>query len=208
MSAPHSSHLTAIGSTSPVIAGGDFDIYVSWRTHVHDDGAWEQAVNLSAVNSVGFESGPTLYEDKESGTTQLYFNSTPYAGGTQAVADIYVSTLGPTGFGMPVPVVELNSPGLEGRPYIRRDGCEIYFNSDREGAGWAIWVSTRPSTAQPWSTPILVISAASLGDATVRNVYTPVLSWDQRTLFVGLGRGPGRSIDIFVSTREKLPARD
>lgn len=198
-------HLLYFASDRPNGRGGS-DLYVSWRTHVHDDGDWQPAVNLSAVNSPGFDSGPTLFEDEESGTTQLYFASTPYAGGQQAQADIYVSTLGPTGFGPPSPVVELNSAVQEGRPYLRRDGREIFFQSNRSGP-LAIWVSTRSSTAQPWSPPVAAVSPADLGDASVTAITTPVLSWDNSTLFVGVVR-PGIDMGaIFVSNREKVTGK-
>lgn len=182
---------------------GSNDLYRSWRRHAHDDDAWEPAANLLAVNSAGFESGPTLLEGDKSGTKQLYFNSAPFPGGTQAQADIYVSTLGPGGFGPPLPVVELNSPVQEGRPYIRHDGLEIYFQSNRSGP-LVIWVSTRSSTAELWMPPVLAISAADLGDPTVVSVTTPVLSRDRTTLFVGTVR-PGIDMgDIYVSTRERV----
>lgn len=182
---------------------GATDLYISWRTNVHDDNAWEPARNLSAVNSVGFESGPTLLEDEESGTTQLFFNSAPFPGGTQAVADIYVSALGPGGFQTPVPVVELNSPVQEGRPYIRHDGREIFFQSNRAGR-LEIWSSTRSSTAGLWSVPTVAISAADVNDPTVAAVTTPVVSWDRATLFIGVVRPGIDTGDIFVATREKV----
>jgi hypothetical protein len=205
MTALHSSPATGTGffsSDRPGGIGGN-DLYVSWRTHVHDNGAWEPAANLSAVNSVGFESGPTFFENDESAAAQLYFNSAPYAGGTQAVADIYVSSLGSGGFGPPSLVAELNSPVQEGRPYIRHDGLEIFLQSNRSGS-LAIWRATRSSTTEPWMPPVLAISKADLNDTTVAAVSTPVLSWDGTTLFIGIvrqGIDPG---DIYVATREKL----
>lgn len=195
-------HWLYFASDRPNGAGG-VDLYVSWRRHVHDDGAWEPATNLSAVNSVGFESGPTLFEDEETGTTQLYFNSAPFPGGTQAQADIYMSTLGPNGFSPPSPVVELNSPLQEGRPYLRHDGREIFFQSNRDGV-LQIWTSKRSSTSEPWSVPEIAISPADLGDSSVMAVTTPVLSWDGTTLFIGVVRPSIDVGDIYVSTREKM----
>jgi hypothetical protein len=198
-------HWLFFSSDRPGGIGGN-DLYLSRRTHVHDDGDWEPAVNLSAVNSVGFESGPTLFEDEETDSTQLYFNSAPFPGGTQAVADIYRSTFGPNGFEAPIPVTELNSPVQEGRPYLRRDGREIYMQSNRSGL-LSIWVSTRSSTTEPWSPPEVAVSPANMGDATVVAITTPVLSWDNSTLFVGVIR-PGVDMgDIYVATREKVKGR-
>jgi hypothetical protein len=198
-------HWLFFSSDRPGGIGGN-DLYVSRRTHVHDDSDWEPAMNVSAVNSVGFDSGPTLFENEETNTIELYFNSAPFPGGTQAVADIYRSTLGPNGFEPPIPVTELNSPVQEGRPYLRRDGREIFFQSNRSGP-LSIWVATRSSTAEPWSMPVLAISPADVGDPTVTFVTTPVLSWDNTTLFVGVVR-PGIDMgNIYAATREKAKGR-
>ena len=195
-------HWLYFASTRPNGMGGS-DLYVSWRAHVHDDGDWQPPVNLSAANSPGFDSGPALFEDEESGTTQLYFTSAPYPGGLQAQADIYMSTLGPDGFGPPSPVIELNSPAQDGRPYLRRDGREIFIQSNRFGSLY-VYVSTRSSTDQPWSPPVVAISPADLGDPSVDLVATPVLSWDATTLFVGVGRTGIDLGNIFVSSRKKV----
>jgi hypothetical protein len=165
---------------------GGFDLYVSWRTHVHDDGDWKPPVNLAGVNSPGFDAGPTLFGDKESGMTQLYFTSNPVPGGQPARADIYMSALSPVGFEPPTPVIELNSEGNDTRPYLRRDGCEIFFTSNRLGP-LTIFVSERSSTTQPWSSPVPAISPADLGDPSV------ILS--------------GNLDDIYVSHREKVKGK-
>jgi len=177
---------------------GDFDMYVSWRAHVHDDQAWESAVNLAAVNTTGFDSGPALFEDEEAGTTDLYMASNP-AGG-QALADIYVSRQNADGsFGSPALVTALNSAGSEGRPYLSRDGLEIYLQSNRTGGqgGFDIWSSTRATTRDGWSAPVNVAGINTIGQDV-----TPALSWDDLTLFIGSTRATGGG-DIFVSQREK-----
>ena len=179
---------------------GDYDLYVSWRAHVHNDDAWQPAVNISELNTPGFDSGPALFEDEELEMTQLYFASNPGPGG-QPFADIYMSILNADGsFGTPTLVTELNSPASEGRPYLRRDGHEILFQSNRAGQG-DIWVSTRAATDEPWSMPESVPVINTSGSEV-----TPVLSWDGRTLFIGVNR-PGHVGDIFYSTREKLRGR-
>jgi hypothetical protein len=146
-------------------------------------------------------------EDEESGTTELFFNSAPFPGGAQAVADIYMSALGPAGFQTPVPVVELNSAVQEGRPYIRHDGREIFFQSNRAGK-IEIWSSTRSSTAGLWSEPTVAIGVAELNDPTVSGVTTPVLSWDRATLFLGVVRPGIDSGNILVATRDKMTGKE
>ena len=184
---------------------GGFDLYVSWRKHVHDDGGWELPVNLSTINSPGFDAGPALFED-ESGIMQLYFTSTPTVGGPPTMADIYMSVLGPGGFEPPSKVIELSGPASDARPYLRKDGREIYFQSNRSGT-LSVWTSTRNSTAEPWAAPTLALSPEDLGDATVILVTTPVLSWDAKTLFVGVGRASGNFDDIYVADRERVGGR-
>ncbi|HEX6125665.1 MAG TPA: hypothetical protein VFZ23_09885 [Pyrinomonadaceae bacterium] len=205
-------HWLYFGSNRPGSLG--MDIWVSWRQHKHDDMGWEAPVNLSSVNSVGFENAPMLFVDEHTGTTQMYLGAAPYLGGTQAYADIYMSTLGPNGFSMPVAVTELNVPTHnDGKPWVRRDGLEIIFSSYRQSQigpfnpPGALYTSTRASTENPWSAPVMVINAFPAGQPGDWYVTTPVLSWSATELYVGLnqpGVDPG---DIYVIRREKLRGR-
>lgn len=190
---------------------GTHDIWVSYRSHVHDDAAWEEPVNLSAVNSVGYDSGPMLFEDETTGITQLYFHASPFLGGTQAVMDIYVSTLGPNGFEAPVPETELNAVNhLDGKPNVRRDGLEMIFMSFRVSPlPWAapgyIYVSTRSSMEQPWSAPTVAIGTANPGSPGDRWVTSPALSRDAAMLIVSVNElNSDNSGDLYVSYRTKI----
>jgi hypothetical protein len=200
-------------SNRPGGVGGS-DIWVSWRKFVRDDTAWQEPVNLSAVNSVGFEGGPMLFEDDETGTIQLYLAAAPYPGGTQALADIYVSNLGPDGFETPVPVVEVNSAAHDGKPTLRRDGLEFIFESYRLGlpapfsTGGAIFTSTRSFTDQPWSAPTVVIGTTTAGNPGDRWITTPSLSHDSMTLYFAVNE-PGTDFgDIYVSYRKKVKGNE
>jgi len=200
-------HWLYFSSTRPGGVGGS-DIWVSYREFVHDDDAWEEPVNLSGVNSVGFEGGPMLFDDEESGFTQLYFAAAPFPGGTQPMADIYVSTLGPDGFQNPDPVAELNSAATDAKPWVRRDGLEMFFASYREGLPapmtlGSIYSSTRWSTGQPWSEPTIALGRTNPGNPGDRWITTPSLSHDSLTLFVAANQ-PGTDIgDIYVAYRQK-----
>jgi WD40 repeat protein len=89
------------------------------------------------------------------------------------------------------------------RPYVRKDGLEIVFDSNRPGGfgGLDILTASRETTADDWSMPTnlgpMINSAATDARAT--------LSRDGLTLFFGSGRagGDGQS-DIYMTTREKL----
>ena len=137
---------------------GSNDLYVSRRRDERDDFGWRPPENLgSGVNSSFSENLPVHFED-DAGTTTLYFNSNRPGG--MGITEIYASTLQANEiFGPAVLVAELNST-LRDAPFaIRRDGLELFLASDRPGSiGGAgtfdLWVATRASTSDPWSTPV------------------------------------------------------
>jgi Tol biopolymer transport system component len=181
---------------------GGLDLYVSRRHDKRDDFGWGSPVNLGAgVNSLEPELGPAILDEEEAETeaVTLYF-----ARGGVGARDIYVSTLGADeSFGPAVRVAELSGSFDDARPSIRRDGLEMFFDSNRPGtAGLAdIWVSTRATTSDPWSPPVNV---GSLNSAALD--ARPSLSFDGRSLYFHSGRAGGLgAFDIFVSTRSKVP---
>lgn len=177
---------------------GGFDLYVSWRKHVDDDEGWQTPVNLASINTSGFDAGPTLFED-EFGITQLYFTS----GATPQVADLYMSVLGPDGFGPRSLVGELNSSVNDSRPYLRKDGREIFFASNRSGL-LSIWTSKRFATDQTWLAPELILTPTATG-TPAPYFTTPVLSRDALTLYVGVNQAAGTDLgDIYVAYRKKV----
>ena len=182
---------------------GTTDLYVSHRRHKHDDLAWEPAVDLGCtINSPYDNDGPTFFHDRETDTTVLYFTSTRPGG--PGDFDIYVSTQDEDGnWGPGVLVPELSSPARDTRTAIRRDGLEIFVSSARPGGvgGEDIWVSTRDSTRDPWSTPV------NLGPVVNSPAFDggPALSWDGTTLYFHSERPGGfRKRDLWVTTRTKL----
>jgi Tol biopolymer transport system component len=186
---------------------GNQDIYVSRRHNKRDDFGWQPAVNLgSAINTAFGESFPFLFEDDETGGITLFFSSNRPGG--MGATDIYASTLQPDEtFGIPVPVTELNSPFADIAPNIRRDGLELFLCSNRPGSlgDDDLWVSTRPSTSDPWSTPV------NLGPL-VNSVLTdnaPALSFKGTELYFTSTRlGGPEPQDLWVSRRFKLKQPD
>ena len=179
------------------------DIYISRRANTHDDFAWEEPVNAGpGINSAFNDAGASYLANEEAGSPLLYFGSNRTAG----LFDIYVSAQAADGsWGPAVLVPELNSPLNEQRPSVRFDGLELFMDSDRLGTfGFRdLWVSTRETTLDPWSTPV------NLG-ATVNSTFidqTPFIASDRETLvFVsnrpgGIG-GPG-ILDLYMTTRER-----
>jgi len=86
---------------------------------------------------------------------------------------------------------------------VRRDGLEIFFDSNRPGGvgGLDIWTATRASTSDPWSTPTNPGSNVN----SAANDLRASLSWDATTLYFGSTRAGGEgSQDLYVTTRPKL----
>lgn len=189
---------------------GGVDIWVSRRFNRRDDFAWQPAVDLgSPINTSANDQGPSLFEDHETGVTTMYFvsNRPGGIGGN----DIYVSILQPDGtFGVPELVVELSSAVDDNAPAIRRDGLEIFLASSRAGSippapGFPdqitdVWVSTRSSTADPWSVPV------NLGPIVNSEWIDggPAISADGTTLYSHSPFRPGNlspEFNIWVTTR-------
>jgi hypothetical protein len=185
---------------------GGIDLWVSRREHTGDDFDWQPAVNLGpGVNSAADDNGPTYFENEEDGAPQLYFGSSR-AGGV-GLADIYLSEqLTDGSFGPATLVTELSSVANENDPSIRHNGLEIFFQSNRTGSiGMGdIWLATRESTLDPWSTPMNLGGPINTLFAE-QNAY---LSSDSKTLFFVSDRPGGvGGLDIYVTTRTKLKGK-
>jgi len=195
---------------------GSTDIYVSRRHNKRDNFGWQTPQNLgSGVNTTYNEASPEIFEDDEgTGMTTLYFESNrpegpgPYDDIYGCGNDIWASTLQPDEtFGPAVLVEELNTKSRDMTPSIRRDGLEIFFTSNRPGGLGArdLWVSTRPSTSDPWSKPV------NLGPPVNQpgREEGPSLSWDGTELyFCAIRSDSGGYLDLYVSTRTKMTGRD
>ena len=185
------------------VAGVDFcggsDIYV---TQIRADGEYEDPKNVGClVNSADDEFSPFPLPESRSGPV-LYFSRKPGAG----PGDLYMSHSHGGVFGPAEPIPGINSADDDGQPNVRRDGLELFFYSNRPDedaqGGNDIYVSTRPSTAAPWSTPVNLGSNVNSPASETR----PSLSWDGTTLFFGSNRAESEaaSSDIYVSTRARL----
>ena len=178
---------------------GGSDIWVSWRSHTHDDFGWQEPVNLgTAINTAAFEGGAAFFESDDTGLPQLYFVSNrPGGAGLQ---DIYVSTVSGGWFEPSVRVAELSSQQSDLSPAIRHDGLEIFIASNRPGTLGLndLWVATRGTIFDLWSNPVhlgAVINGAS-------NETFPSLSPDGRTLFFNANRSDGSGgLDLYMVSR-------
>lgn len=170
---------------------GGADIYMS---RLHETKGWSAPANLGCtINSSAGEASPSLTD------TELYFSSTRVGG----LSDIYVSGFNGTSFGAPALATGLNTAQDEFRPNVRRDGLEIFFDSNRAGGigGLDVWTATRASTSDLWSTP----TNAGADVNSTANDLRPSLSWDATTLYFGSTRAGGEgNQDLYVTTRPKL----
>ena len=181
---------------------GGFDVWASYREHVHDDFAWEAAVNLGpGINTAFLEAGATYFENDELGAPLLFFGSTRPGG--LGGYDIYVSAQLPDGsWGTPASVAELNSPAPDQRPSIRSDGLELFFFSSRPGGFGQedVWVSTRDSTSDPWTTPVNL----GAGVNSPQNERQEYIASDRQTLFFASNRPAGfGDLDLYMTTRAR-----
>ena len=188
---------------------GGSDLYVSRRHNKRDDFGWQLAENLgSGLNTAANELKAASFEDDQTGVMSLYFASNRLGG--PGGDDIYISTLLPDEtFGAPVLVGELSTPSTDIQPSIRHDGLEMFLASNRPGSlgGLDLWVSTRASTSEIWSTPANlgpVVNTAAASEAS------PGLSFDATELyFQSSAERPGvGSQDFWRTTRTKLQAPD
>jgi hypothetical protein len=192
---------------------GRFDLWASWREDPDDDFAWEAPVNLGPrINTSGGEDSAVYFKDRETGITSLYFTSQNRPGNVGDF-DIYVSELEEDGkFGPGALVRELSGLYRDTRMAIRSDGLEMIFTSNRPLVSPGptgplnLWVSTRASTLDPWSTPIKLGPQIN----TVYNDRGPALSFDGKTLYFASGRAPGDPVsnDLWMATRTKLHRDD
>ena len=205
----HGGHILFFGSERDGGCGGR-DLWVSFRRNTRDDFGWEPPVNLGcSVNSPVFDDGPTYFEDDEDGLGHLYFISNRPGGFGDR--DVWRTTRNWDGsFNPPVNVTELNSPAVEARPGIRRDGLEFFFTSSRPGSvdsngipSSDLWTAVRRSTRRQWSTPI------NLGPLNTSAIEAaPALSQDATALYFNSNRPGGfGGLDLYVATRAK-PRRD
>jgi hypothetical protein len=205
---------------------GGNDLYVTRRHNKRDDFGWQPAANLGpGVNSGSNEASPAIFEDDATGGISLYFDSNrpegpgPYTEDTVHNGnDIWVSLLQPDEtFGPATQVFELNTTAAERRPAIRRDGLEMILTSNRPGCLGAIdlWMTTRATTADPWSTPVNLGSEINGphagGTASGAQTAGAAFSFDGMSLYFQASKNalPGLgNYDLFVTTRSKEGGHD
>jgi hypothetical protein len=191
---------------------GGNDIYVSRRHNKRDDFSWQLPENIgTGVNTSENEASPALFEDVARYLVTLYFDSNRPAGTgfgpfTDDPAhngnDIYASMLQPDDtFGPATLIAELSTEFIDRQPVVRRDGLELFLASNRTGTlGFLdLWVSTRASTSDEWSTPLNVGTPVN----TTANEAGPALSFDARTLYFQSVGAVAPAFDLYATMRKR-----
>jgi hypothetical protein len=181
---------------------GGSDIWVALRKFTKDNLGWNTPQHLGCVVNTAYdEVTPSYFEDEETGAAQLYFHSNrPTGTGGPLGTNIFVSEQLPNeAFGIADLVPGVNSNFNDQRPNIRRNGLELYFESDRGGAGGSdLWVATRTTTSDVWGIPtnLAVLNSAVLDGR-------PSISAHGDTLYFMSSRAG--TVDLYVTTRRKIP---
>jgi hypothetical protein len=201
LAADHCPFVTPDGHTLIFVSNraGTNDFYMSRRRDKRDDFAWEPPRLIVELSSAFDEFGPWGFNDEGRDAFVFFFTSNRPG---SALHDIYTSVRGSDGtFSEPMRVPELSSNAADTFPVVRRDGLELFQTSNRDAGvgGFDIWVATRASTADPWSTPVNV-AAVNSPAADQRSA----LSFDERTMILFSNRVGALGNDLYESTRMKL----
>lgn len=170
---------------------GRADLYMA-RSRPSPDQSWGEATHLGCgpdgPNTPAQELSPSLVTT-EAGT-YLYYSTD--VDGNQ---NIYRSSMALDGSFGPGELVEgLNTDSHDQQPNVSRDGLEIVFSSNRDGAGQDVFTASRSSVYDPWSNVRNL--SAELGLPTVDGNETRAsMSWDRTRLYYGSGG------TIYVSER-------
>lgn len=193
-------HWMFFGSSRPGGIAGSFDVWASWRQHVHDDFGWEAPVNVGpGINSAFTDNAPAFLETQD-GTQLMYFTSNRPGG--PGDFDLYVSTRQADGtWGPANPIVELNTSATEGRPAIRHDGLELFFQSNRSGSvSFDLWSASRAATSDAWSAPGNLAGASS----EAADIQPTISSDREMLIFASTRSGGSGATELYMSTRTKI----
>lgn len=177
------------------------DFYVSFRRNAADDTAWDDARLVTELNSSADEFGPSGFEDPATGVLTIFFNSTrPGGPGGQ---DIYTADLRPDGtFSTPRLVEELSTSANDTWPSVRPDGLEMFLVSNRPGTlgGNDIWVASRGSLTESWSTPMNL--GPTVNTASSEGRAFPYADGTRLVFFSNRAGGAGGN-DVYETSRTR-----
>ena len=168
-------------------------IYVTQRTQRNAD--FLQATAVDELDTAGANGTPQLSSDG----LALYFYSTRPGG--PGDRDMWVATRTSTGspFAAPTLLDNVNSTSLDHHPWVRTDGLELFFASDRNGGEGDrdFWRATRASVDDPFGVPS---NSGALN--TQSGEASLSLSQDGLTAIFASDRNGGQgAYDLWMATR-------
>lgn len=172
---------------------GNLDIYVSQRNNTQ--APWETPVNLGAsINSAFNDQAATLSSDK---LTMIFASD---RGGDM---DLYISQRNSTSapWGAAINLGGgINTSSTDSGPSMSHDGLTLVFFSDRAGGSGSsdLYISTRKSTGEPWSTPVNLGLAVNSSSPDV----APDISCDAKRIYFHSARNG--NFDIWMTERLSL----
>lgn len=162
--------------------------------------AVDQGPAFSSVSAVTSISAPGTFDDDPSLTadlTQMYFDSK-----RDGNEDIWTSVRTDPSeiWGAPVVVTELNSPDRETGIALSPNGLSIWFSSNRDGTlgGLDVFVATRATKEEPWSTVTRVDELCTTDDDLVSAIDA-----SERTLYLARRTSADSEYDLYASTRSE-----
>lgn len=166
---------------------GNPDLYVSTRD---DPGAaWEPPAPIAELNTAENESTVALSDD---GLALLLASNR--INGDQ---DVFLSTrpLLTAMWSPPTPIDELNSTAGDFASYLSEDRLTVILHSDRAAGDFDLYIATRDSETEPFSTPVPIagVNAVGFDDNSGR------LAAGGRVLTFHSNRGGNN--DLYVATR-------
>lgn len=189
---------------------GDRDLYLSVRNNKYDNLNWQTPLHLGCkINSTSRDHGASIFRLKKA-KTFLYFssnrstNSENYRG-----HNIYQVKLDKNG----IPILStlkivkgVSSINNDSRPFLRKDGLEIFFDRDVKNSNREeIWAASRDKNSHSFSNAVPITALSSTG----RDIR-PSLNKTATTLYFTSTRSEGSlgRADIWVSTRIELEDED
>ena len=185
---------------------GGADIWAIVRKHTNDDSGWSEPINLGSVINTNFDEIAGIYVG--AGNPKLVFASFRTDIGSLGAGDIFESDILANGsYGAPVNRFELNSPSIETCFWVRDDGLEIIFSSNRPDltgspGAFDLWAATRSNVYETWSPPTNL--GPAINEPAIQDV-NPALSADGRTMLFASRRGAG-DMNVYISTRRVIRA--
>lgn len=161
-------------------------------------GAWTTAQLVSLSGWTTSINSPSMTADR----LELYFVGDPSVTNDHLYVTKRASASDP--WGAPALDAELSSSAIDRYPAVADDGLTLWLASNRTGTlgGLDIWVSTRASRSQPWTTPVNVAELNSTAEDAPGRITSDGLTMSFQSNRAGTAGG----WDLYVASRTSISA--